>query len=435
MAIVINPAGEVQGAGDSRRGAAFESAVVASTWMGRIRNLQTRFTASLLASCLVVAAAPGVFAYTIGRTLPRHPPNHETSVLDACARAARSDGLAMPCVEQDVVAGVREPDILGAPLEMMVQRVFGREGTRRNVSWDRVAIQHFHGSPLPLIVRSAAQAQSEGFVPIDFAATLPLAVRPELGPSARSDLWATVTMGQLRNKMLSQAAAWVCVGLAHSDPAQRWRKLGNLAHMVGDTFSAAHALRSETGDGELLLSYSMDVVWWAQHVVGDEVNDDARFAALVAHLTDLVQLYTGAMAALSTFPGETKDELLPALNEQAKPIYDYLCERTWKMGPDTLARPAGGATKEWSSALKFGKSMLPAGLTSAAAYRSYVAEAARRTPGFFYPHTDAGDYCGNERQALDCNWELEVEPARKNAENTRTMLVPQVDRSRPPSRH
>lgn len=398
----------------------------------RIGKWKTTAMAAFAGGCLVVSATSGASAYTIGSTLPRHPPNHEKSVIDACARATEDGKLASPCIEKDLVEGVREPDSQGVPYEMSLQRVFGREGTRRNVSWDRVAIQHIHGSPLPMQVHSTQEAQAAGFQGIDLGATLPATVRPLLGPSARDDLWATVTMGQLRNKMLSQAAAWVCVGLAHSDPAQKWRKLGNLAHMVGDTFSASHTLRSENGDGELLLSYSMDVVWWAQHVVGDEVDDDFRFAVLVSNLAELMARYAHAIDELGKVTVRTKQEFLPVLDEHAQPIFDYLCTRTWRMSPATLARPAGGATKGWSSAMKHGKSMLPSGLTSEDAYRRYVREAARHKHGFFYPSRQEGDYCTDQRKALACNWEKEVEPALKDAEETRSMFVPQVDRSMAP---
>src|SRR5438105_2529369 len=98
---------------------------------------------SILALGVAVA-----FGYTIETKVPPLPGNHEKSVIDACSKAKEAK---VPCTDhlKNLVVGVREPDDQGVPWQMAGQKLFSKEGSRRDVSWSRVAAQHIHGNPLP----------------------------------------------------------------------------------------------------------------------------------------------------------------------------------------------------------------------------------------------------------------------------------------------
>lgn len=351
--------------------------------------------------------------------------NHERSVRGVCS-------VAPSCVMSALIKGVREPDTQDLiPWEMGLQRVFSLDGRTRDVSAKRARIQHIHGNPLPTRVMRRKQALKRGYQLIDFHATIPQRAQRFIGPNSRDDLWSNVTMGQLRNKLLAQSASWLCIGAAHPNRHQRWRKFGNLAHMIGDTFSASHTLRLAITDHPMIMSYSMDTVMWKQHVVGDADHSDFRFIVLQRELKKLAPLYERAAQSVSSLPLSTSpDQILAVINRSLEPIYDQLCEHVWVMDSETLSRPAGGSTRDWSAAMNQGYAMLPSGLTSERDLSAYLATLRRDEPDFFYPTRSAPDYC-KRREVLACHWRGEVELARSRSSRVRGMFVPQIDRSRP----
>jgi hypothetical protein len=317
---------------------------------------------------------------------------------------------------------------------MGMQRIFSLDGYLKSVSTARALIQHIHGNPLPTIQYSGRQAHARGYIPIKFIETIPPRAQRLIGKNYRADLWSTVTMRQLRNKMLAQSASWLCVGLVHPDHDQRWRKFGNFAHMIGDTFSASHTLRLPQKGHPLVMSYSMDTVMWKRHVIGDETNDDFRFIALTRELKSLMVLYSQAAKKIETYlksPDYSQRDLLTMLSQLSQPIYDRLCDHTLVMDSDTLNRPAGGSTLAWSAAYNQGKAMLPSGLTSESDLKRYIRKLKRTSPDYFYPERDAPDYC-KQRRVLSCSWTVEIKPALTRSVRVHTMFVPQVDRSYPP---
>lgn len=363
-----------------------------------------------------------LYGYSIKTPISSKQGNHELSVSGVCAVAAS-------CIEKAIIKGVREPDKQDlVPWEMGMQRLFSRDDQVRTVSSARALIQHIHGNPLPMKIKASAKAKQKGYPTIMLTEALPSQLKDEIGKSSRNDLWARVTMRQLRNKILAQASSWLCIGVAHPDPQQRWRKFGNLAHMIGDTYSASHTLRSPAGQHALLMSFSMDTVMWKKHVVGDANNTDFRFKALKNELETLAKLYESASSIVDHASRSSEEEFMTSVHQALNPLFDHLCEHTLSMDDATLDRAAGGSTKEWSASMNSGLAMLPSGLSSESEFENYIKKLKKKEGSFFYPSRSSPDFC-KSRVVLRCDWEREVKLALENSSRVEGMFVPQVDRS------
>ena len=357
-----------------------------------------------------------VAGYSIGRN-PKHLGNHELSVWEPCNSSA-------DCILEAMVEGVREPDMLHViPWQMGWQRVFALDGHIRPISQERARIQHIHGNPLPLLVDAGNLPHTS----MNTHQNWPKTLAASKGENARPDLLALVNMRQYRNKMLAQTASWLCVGLPHVRPEQAWRKMGNIAHMVGDTYSASHTLRDSQDPRYLWMTFSMDTVMWKQHIVGDANNQDFRFETLQKELTVLIQLFAQGRQYLQNQESGHSQSYMQHLNQVTEPIFDHLCEQVWKMDGETLAQPAGGSTKEWSASMNQGMAMMPSGLADDQELQMYLQNLQKQYPDFFYPHPNTADFCEN-RSALRCDWSLEVLPALENASQVQNLFVPQVQR-------
>lgn len=385
-----------------------------------IRNSHT-CTVAIGCSFLYFSLQKSLLAYSIGNVFGA-PDNHEYSARQACQ-------VVPDCIESAIVEGVREPDVQDAiPWQMGFQRVFSLDGQLRAVSEKRARIQHIHANPLPLEKLSYEKALSLQYLPIDVSKTFPFSIVSSLGESSRRDVWARVTMGQLRNKMLAQTASWMCTGLAHPQKEQKWRKFGNLAHMIGDSYSASHTWRREEDPKHLLLSFSMDTVMWKKHIVGDAESSDFRFQALTEELQELARLYQDAITKVESVTEGNQEELLSTLAQVQDPIFDRLCQQVWFMDDATLRRPAGGSTKEWSASLNQGKSILPSGFAPNASVEEYVVSLQKKNPQYFYPVRHSVDFC-IYREVLRCDWKTEVAPSLIASPAVETMFVPEVNRS------
>lgn len=360
------------------------------------------------------------FAYSIGSSFGT-PDNHEYSVLQACQQIP-------DCSMSGVMEGVREPDVQDPiPWQMGFQRVFAKDDQLRSVSSKRARIQHIHANPLPLEQISYEKALQQNYPLLDFHQTIPGSWKNDIGQSSRNDIWARVSMGQLRNKMLAQTASWFCTGIVHPENEQKWRKFGNIGHMVGDSYSASHTFREESDPKHLLMSYSMDTVMWKQHVVGDVERNDFRFKSLEVELTELGKLYQQAIEKVNTIDNTNTDELLSVLHEAQNPFFDRLCSNVWYMDDTTYNRPAGGSSKKWSASSHQEMSILPSGWTLKENVEQYIALLKIDDPDYFYPSQTALDFC-KDRTVLQCSWNDEIEPALQRNPSIETMFVPEVQR-------
>jgi hypothetical protein len=362
------------------------------------------------ASLLLSLAAVPAHAYT--------PENHERSVreaVDVC-RAGPSIALSEGDVEA-IVTGVREPDdwSLGM-VQIGVQRIEpGARGKQRDVSALRIAEQSFHGSPNPTrppyTDSPQDQQQKLRAMPTPKGALLP--DRLDL------DVHAYDTNQAVRNKLLMNASQLLCVSVAHSVDRTSGRKLGNLLHMVGDTYSASHVQRSEPegspdacGTEKIEWHFSMDLVVWKRHMPADAENGDWRFRCLVRHSAELIRMWASARAEAKASSDATIR--LAKANGAVERVVGYLCDRVFREDPEVLKRPAGGAaayysiasgSDNWASVLTFWREqppdrpIQPVGLTGpdeAAAFVAWVnQELVRqgRPPFFAYPSRDTGDFC------------------------------------------
>jgi hypothetical protein len=376
---------------------------------GTPRALVSRF-AALSVALQIVFLPVTVSAYT--------PANHELSVIQGAAQCRIEHGVDIPASAIDgIIRGVREPDdFMPSHLQMLKQRFEPNSyGTQRNIALVRIASQSFHGSPNPTRPVYGNSAEEQQLL----AATIPVPPEELLADRFNLDVYAYDTNEAVRNRMLVNASQFLCVSYAHSDERQSQRKLGNLLHMVGDTYSASHVQRSEPeGDPEncgtekIEWHFSMDLVSWKQHRPADLQVQDWRFSCLTKHTAQLMQLWHNARIDV---PQSGQHQTRDRIDFHVQLAMQYLCNDVFREDDAVLQRPAGGAADGYSSAsgsdswlflrrLIFGApegmAIQPIGLTSpeeAQAFHQRVAHELTERDGasrYWYPQRDDADFCG-----------------------------------------
>jgi hypothetical protein len=403
--------------------------------------------AGAAASLLLVGLPPShAVSYT--------PENHERSVREAAAVC--EDEHATEIEEADLAAiirGAREPDDLSLALvEIGAQRIEpGARGKRRDINATRIAEQSFHGSPNPTRrsygVSKRDREQAKQAIPTLEAELLP--------DRFALDVHSYDTNQAVRNKLLLNASQLLCVSLAHGDDQRSGSKLGNLLHMVGDTYSASHVQRSAPvggadacGTEKIEWHFSMDLIVWKAHAPADQVNDDWRFSCLVDHAAQLIRMWLPARKAVREAPDVGSK--LEKANHAVGQAVDYLCGNVFREDPEILRRPAGGAaagysiasgTDNWASVFTFWRKrpkdqpIQPVGLTGPEEARAFVdgvnedLKSRGRLPYFVYPARDAGDFCEESGQrdelpaALRCTRQ-EIEWAMDDSDKVENLVIP-----------
>lgn len=390
-----------------------------------------------------LAAAPGVAsAYT--------PDNHELSVRKGAAKHEADHGTAIEtAIVESMVEGVREPDKLSPALsQMAMQRVEpGSWGRQRDISTVRIASQSIHGSPNPTrpVYKNSAEDQAKK------AKTIPTPAGELMPDRLNLDVYSYDTNEGVRNRILVNASQFLCVSFAHENDAQSARKLGNMLHMIGDTFSASHVQRSEPegspdncGTEKIEWHFSMDLIAWKLHAPADAVNDDWRFSCLVEHTSDLMKLWVGGRKAVRA---ETGMEAKRArADEEVGKVLRLLCDRVLREDTEVLAKPAGGAAAGFSSASgtdnwrfyerkRKDRAIQPVGLTGPEEARAFQLEVNNRLidggspERFWYPPREWGDLCAalvSEEPlppALQCTAK-EIDWAMSGSNEVGTLWIP-----------
>jgi hypothetical protein len=315
----------------------------------------------------------------------------------------------------------------------------------------RIAEQSFHGSPNPTRPPYTDSPQDQRAK----QRALPVPEDELLPDRLDLDVHAYDTNQAVRNKLLLNASQLLCVSVAHSVDRTSGRKLGNLLHMVGDTYSASHVQRSEPegspdacGTEKIEWHFSMDLVVWKRHMPADAENGDWRFRCLVRHGSELIRMWAAARAEARHSSDATTR--LEAANGAVEGVVGYLCDRVFREDPEVLRRPAGGAaayysiasgSDNWASVFTFwskqppDRPIQPVGLTDpdeAAAFVAWVnQELVRhgRPPWFAYPSRDAGDFCEGAdhpralHPALRCTAE-EIQAAMSASPRVEGLTIP-----------
>ena len=405
----------------------------------------TRVGAALLLLLLALAPSQAV-CYT--------PDNHERSVREAAAVCEAEHATEIEQADlAAIIRGAREPDDPSLALvEIGTQRFEpGARGKRRSINAIRIAEQSFHGSPNPTRDPYGAskqdREQSKQAIPIPEAELL-----PDRFPL---DVHSYDTNQAVRNKLLLNASQLLCVSLAHGDDQRSGSKLGNLLHMVGDSYSASHVQRSAPEGGEdacgtekIEWHFSMDLIVWKAHAPADDRNDDWRFSCLVDHAAQLMRMWLPARNAVREAPDAASK--LASANHAVGQAVDYLCDNVFREDAEVLRRPAGGAaagysiasgTDNWVSVFAFWRKrpkdqpIQPVGLTGPEEARAFVArvnedlKSRGRPPYFVYPSRDADDFCEGSGQrdelpaALRCTRQ-EIEWAMDESEKVENLVIP-----------
>lgn len=403
---------------------------------------------------LGAAAALPALALAPPDAAPYTPENHERSVREAAAICAADHATAISDMDLEaIVRGAREPDDPTlALLEIGTQRIEpGARGKRRGINPVRITEQSFHGSPNP--TRDPYGDSTEDRARRREALQTPEA---ELLPDRYAlDVYAYDTNQAVRNKLLLNASQLLCVSLAHADDRRSGRKLGNLLHMVGDTYSASHVQRSEPvgspdgcGTEKIEWHFSMDLVVWKAHAPADREHGDWRFGCLVDHAAELMRMWAPARKAVQE--GRDAASKLARANRAVGQAVDYLCGNVLVEDVEVLRRPAGGAaagysiasgTDNWATLFTFWREqpkdrpIQPAGLTGPDEAQDFVARVNEelktrgRPPYFVYPSRTAGDFCEDTDQpdglpeALRCTPQ-EIEWAMDGSSVVDELVIP-----------
>ena len=382
------------------------------------------------------------------------PENHERSVREAADLCRDEHAIAFSDAELDpIIHGVREPDEPSLFLaEIAAQRIEpGARGKKREINAVRIAEQSFHGSPNPTRAPYTTSPEDQALQ----RQAIPTPAQELLPDRFELDVHSYDTNQAMRNKLLINASQLLCVSLAHRDPRVSSRKLGNLLHMVGDTYSASHVQRSapegshgRCGTEKIEWHFSMDLVVWKQHAPADEEHEDWRFACLVEHAAELMRMWR--LSRETVHATRDADSKLARSNEAITQASSYLCENVLREDPEVLARPAGGAaagysiasgTDNWERIFMFwrpqpeDRPIQPVGLTGPEEARDFVAGVNReleswdRPPWFSYPARSDADLCEGIRRrealpdALRCTLE-EIGWAMEGSSPVDLLVIP-----------
>jgi hypothetical protein len=403
---------------------------------------------------LGVALAIPALALGVHDVAAYTPENHERSVREAADLCRDERAISFSAAELDpIIHGVREPDEPSLFLaEIAAQRIEpGARGKKRGINAIRVAEQSFHGSPNPTRAPYTTSPEDQA-LQRQAVATPAQQLLPD---RFELDVHSYDTNQAMRNKLLINASQLLCVSLAHRDPRTSARKLGNLIHMVGDTYSASHVQRSapegspgSCGTEKIEWHFSMDLVVWKEHAPADEEHGDWRFACLVEHAAELMRMWRLSRETVDA----TRDTAskLARSNEAINQASSYLCENVLREDPEVLARPAGGAaasysiasgTDNWERVFTFWRPqpedqpIQPVGLTGPDEARDFVAgvnqelESWGRPPWFSYPARSDPDLCQRIRrrealpEALRCTPE-EIGWAMEGSSQVDLLVIP-----------
>ena len=218
--------------------------------------------------CLLIGTLSVANAYT--------PDNHERSVRKGAARLEADHGTAIEAAAiENMVEGVREPDKL-SPGTLPDGNAAGRtrlvgQAARHLYRAHRVPVHSRQSEPNPASIQEHRRGPGEE------GEDDPDAGRAELMPDRLNlDVYSYDTNQAVRNKLLLNASQFLCVSFAHGDDQRSASKLGNLLHMVGDSYSASHVQRSAPEGGEdtcgtekIEWHFSMDLIVWKAHAPAD----------------------------------------------------------------------------------------------------------------------------------------------------------------------
>jgi hypothetical protein len=339
---------------------------------------------------------------------------HRKSVVDGAQLCVTKFGVPLPPTTlAAMIDGVLEPDQISASaVQILKQRIEpGSYGKQRKISPKRIAAQFLHGSPNP--TRPIYRDNAKDTDSLNGVTRLP--EKELLSNRFPVEIYSYDTNKDLRNRMLIAASQYLCVSLAHVEKTQAGRALGNLLHMIGDTYSASHVQRQppegsppRCGTEKIEWHFSMDLVSWKQHAPADKNAGDWRFRCLVHHIAKIMDFWANARENVN--PVKEADAKRRRIDWHVRRSLKYLCNAVLREDKSTLNKPTGGAPAGYSSASgtdnwnPFSRhredlAIQPEGLTSKAeaeAFYDRIAKMLKSQGGaaeFSYPSRDMEDLC------------------------------------------
>jgi len=276
-------------------------------------------------------------------------------------RCVRQGGatVAKDVILTMLLAGVREPDELSCPGDTFERGTMNHAvlkmalGERHfNVSLCRTAVQVYHASPLPLVDRKdlADSPQESG----------------KNNKHEASDLFSVMTFRQWRTHMLQVMSTEFAYAITMPDLAEGAKRMGNLFHTLGDTFSASHVVRASGSicdDLSIKLPMSMDVMNFVAHPLADMQTGDMLFSCSRSYTQAGIRLWAEARKARVTDARAANRWVSRLVSEVLCPALPIASRR--------LDWPAGGANTRYSADL--GKPLLPNGMASEADSKRIIA--------------------------------------------------------------
>lgn len=358
--------------------------------------------------CFLIASAINGFAYT--------PENHEKSIIEGAQICKANHRIEIDSnTLANVIKGSREPDAFGiSSIQMLKQRIEpGSYGRQRNINALRIAAQSLHGSPNPTRKIYSNSPSDKALL----ANAIRIDPNQLIKDRLNVDIFSYNTNQTVRNKLLINASKFMCVSLAHKSKAQSAKKFGNFMHMVGDTYSASHVQRSppqgtssKCGTEKITWYFSMDLISWKQHRPADIERNDWRFKCLTEHTSNLMALWSSSRKALNS----KLSSRLTARNTttEVSKTLKYLCQNVLQQDASLLSMPAGGASRNYSSASGTDNwnfflknrpvlAIQPVGLTSAQEAEKFYESVRTQLKkmgskaDFSYPSRDLPDLCAS----------------------------------------
>jgi len=272
------------------------------------------------------------------------------------------DAPAGSAVKEMLSAGAGEPDQMpcpGSDVEMAEQAAAELVGVRVfNVSLCRIAGQKYHGSPLPLVTKDQLKLD-------------PIANGYKGDDNLRNDLYSVHNFRQWRTSLVQTMSKQFLYATALADTSESARRLGNLFHLLSDTFSQSHVNRKAAAEGAkasqevcesltVTRPISMDVVNWLHHVKADSAKDI---------YWDCATLY--GKVALTVWAGARLEKVDTAASANKwidKFVKEVACPAL-SIDASNFDKPVSGADAYWGSDSVIdgtGKQMMPTGLAAAA---------------------------------------------------------------------
>jgi hypothetical protein len=255
------------------------------------------------------------------------------SVIQKMAGVGAAEPQEMPCPDD---TANRTIDLLPP------KKALG--GEQFQLSLCRIAVQHYHGSPLPLV-------SSVGNKYGSFATDVSNPVVTDPKQNRASQLYSPQTLLQWRTSVIQLMTRMFVYSIVMKNPADGARRVGNMLHVLSGTFSKSRVRRKSLNFGstdcskqEVTLALSMDVTNRKINAdaEGDEFYDCGVFYAKEA-------LKTWASARVDG----TKCTILSTVdwaNKWGKNlVQDVLCP-SMSISSEFLSKPAGGADEPFAAA-------------------------------------------------------------------------------------